>query len=62
MSDEVNFLHADKQESLLKIDTMILMGMVKHSQSSRNSKFTMSLQYLEKEVLDEVDFLHADKH
>ena len=28
------FLHADKHESLLQIDTMILMGMVKHSQSS----------------------------
>ena len=41
---------------------MILMGMVKHSQSSQNSKFAMSLQYLKKEVKDEVDFLHADKH
>ena len=38
------------------------MGMVKHSQSSQNSKFAMSLQYLKKEVRDEVDFLHADKH
>ena len=37
LSDEVNFLHADKHESLLQIDTMILMGMVKHSQSSQNS-------------------------
>ena len=46
----------------LQIDTMILMGMVKHSQSSQNSKFAMSLQYLKKEVKDEVDFLHADKH
>ena len=62
MSDEVDFLHADKHESLLQIDTMILMGIVKHSQSSQNSKFTMSLQYLKKEVRDEVDFLHADKH
>ena len=26
MSDEVDFLHADKHESLLQIDTMILMG------------------------------------
>ena len=41
---------------------MILMGMVKHSQSSQNSKFAMSLQYLKKEVRDEVDFLHVDKH
>ena len=44
--DEVDFLHADKHESLLHSDGMILMGMVKHFQSSQNSKFAMSLQYL----------------
>ena len=60
--EDKHFLHADKHESLLQIDTMILMGIVKHSQSSQNSKFTMSLQYLKKEVRDEVDFLHVDKH
>ena len=38
------------------------MGIVKHSQSSQNSKFAMSLQYLKREVWNEVDFLHADKH
>ena len=38
------------------------MGMVKHSQSSQISKFAMALQYLEKEVRDEVDFLETDKH
>ena len=38
------------------------MGIVQHSQSSQNSKFAMSLQYLKKEVRDEVDFLHEDKH
>ena len=38
------------------------MEMVDHSQSSENSKFAMFLQYLKKEVRDEVDFLHADKH
>ena len=37
------------------------MGMIKHSQNSQNSKFAMSLQYLIKEVRDEVDFLLADK-
>ena len=42
----------------LHTDTMILMGMVKHSQSSQNSKFALSLQYLKKEVRDEVDFVH----
>ena len=35
LSDEVDFLHKDKHESLLQIDTMILMGMVKDSQSSK---------------------------
>ena len=56
MNDEVDFLHAIKHENLLQIDTMILMEMVKHFQSSQNSKFTMSVQYLKKEVRDEVDF------
>ena len=41
---------------------MILMGMVKHFQSSQNSKLAMSLQCLIKEVRDEVHFLHADQH
>ena len=56
MSDEVDFLHADKHESLLQIDTMILIGIVKHSQSSQNSKFTMSLQYIDKELRKGVHF------
>ena len=58
LSDEVDFLHADKHKSLLQIDSMILIGMAKHSQSFQNRKFVMSLQY----VKNEVDFLHADKH
>ena len=41
---------------------MVLMRMVKHSQSSPKRKFVMSLQYLRKEIRDEVDFLHAHKH
>ena len=35
--------------------------MIKLSQSSQNSNFAMSLQYLQKEVKVEVHFLHADK-
>ena len=31
VSDAVDFLHADKHESLLQIDTIILMEMVKYS-------------------------------
>ena len=62
LSDEVDFFHADKHESLLQTDSIILMEMFKHSQISQNRKFAMSLQYPKKEVKDEVDFLHADKH
>ena len=36
--------------------------MVNHFQSSQNSKFATSLQYLKVEVKDEVEFLDADKH
>ena len=43
VKDEAEFLPADKYESLLQTDSMILMGIAKHSQSSLNSKFTMSL-------------------
>ena len=38
------------------------MGMVKHSQSPQNVNFAMSLQYLQKQVRDEVEFLPADKY
>ena len=60
------FLHAYKHESLLQIDSMILMGMVqvlykvftlsllmvmiKHSQITQSNKFAIFLQYLKKEV------------
>ena len=43
-SDEVDFLHTDKHEILPQIDSMIFMGMVKHSQSSQNGEFAMCLQ------------------
>ena len=62
VSDEVDFLHSNKHESLPQIDTMILTQIVKHFQSSQISRFAMSLQYLKKELRDEVDFLHSDKH
>ena len=36
--------------------------MTRHAQITQNNKFAISLQYLKKELSDEVDFLHADKH
>ena len=46
MNNEVDFLHADKHKSLLQVDTIILIRMVSHLQSSQN--FSMLLQYLRK--------------
>ena len=34
VSNEIDFLHPNKYESLLQIDTITFIGIVKHSQSS----------------------------
>ena len=69
MIDENDFLHADKHESMLQVDfntlgikvsykviLTLLMGMIKHSQSTQSNKFAISLQYLKKEVRNGVYF------
>ena len=38
------------------------MYVARHAQITQSNKFAISLEYLKKEVSDEVDFLHADKH
>ena len=38
------------------------MCVFRHAQIIQNNKFAISLQYTRKEVRDEIDFLHADKH
>ena len=43
-----------------RVNLSLLIGMIKHSQSTQSNKFTISLQYLEKE--DGVHFLHAEEH
>ena len=63
VSDEVDFLHTDKHENFLKIDTMIFHGDGQAFPKFPKLQFAMTLQYLKNdEVTDEVDFLHADKH
>ena len=50
------FFHTGSHASLQQIDTMILMKMVKHFQIYQNSTFAVFLQYLKKEVRNEVSF------
>ena len=73
--DEVDFYHVDKHQGFLQVafNTLgikiphkmilsLLMGMIKHSQSTESNKFAISLQCLKKEVGDGVLFLYAGKH
>ena len=43
-----------------KVILSLLMGMIKHSQSTQSNKLAISLQYLKKEVRGEVQFLWTD--
>ena len=36
--------------------------MARHAQIIQNNMFAISLQYLKKELSDDVDFLHVNKH
>ena len=61
MKDEVDFLLADKRQRFLQIDTIILGVYGQTCTNYQNNKFAISLQYLKKEVSDDVHFLHANK-
>ena len=39
-----------------------LVCVIRHAQITQNNKFAISLHYLKKEVSDEVNFEHGDKH
>ena len=74
--DEVDFLHADKHQSFLQVDfntlsikvsskvlLSLLMGIIKHSQSTQSNKFTISVYAIsQKEVRNGVHFLRAEKY
>ena len=49
-------------EVFYKLILSIWVCVTRHAQSTQNNKFAISLQYLKKDVSDEVDFLHAGKH
>ena len=59
---EVYFLHADKHESLLQIDSRILMGMVKHSQSPKIASLQCFHNISKNKLKRKLIFLHGDKH
>ena len=63
MSDEVDFLYADKHESFPQFDTMIFDGGGQEVPEVPKIASLQSLYSISKKKLrDENDFLHADKH
>ena len=65
VGDKVDFLPADKHKNFLQVDSITLSVhrhvYTSHAQSTQNDKFAISLQYLKKNVNDEVYDLPADK-
>ena len=49
-------------EVFYKLTLSLWVCATRHSQSTQNKKFAISLQYLKKELSDEVDFLNIDQH
>ena len=48
---------------IFQSDTITLcVRVARHGQITQNNKFVISLEYLQKEMSDEVDFLNANKH
>ena len=64
-ADKQSFLQVDFNTwgiNIYKVILSLLMGVVKHSESTQSNKFAISLQHFKREVRDGTYFLHADKH
>ena len=60
--NELDLLSTNKRQRFLQIAIIILRMCGQECPDYPNDKFAISLQYLKKELRDEVDFLYADKH
>ena len=60
MKDEVDLEINIK--GFFKLILSFRVCVARHAQITQNNKLLIFLQYLKKEVIDEVDFLHADKY
>ena len=49
-------------EVFFKLTRSFWVCVTGHAQNTQNNMLPISLQYLRKDVSDEVDFLYADKH
>ena len=54
-----DFLHEDKYQSFIQVDTIVSMIIGRHARSAQNNNFAISLQHPKKKVRNEDNFLHA---
>ena len=62
MNDDVYFWHADKQRSLLQVDTIILGGVTRYAPKVPKIRSLHIFSTSPEKHGDEVDFLPADKY
>ena len=55
VKDKADFLHENKRQSCLQIDTVILLFVTRHVQSTLDKMFAVFSEYLMKEVMSKVD-------
>ena len=60
--DEVSFSIQINIKVFCKFILSFWVCIARDAQSTQNNKFAISLQYLNENMKDEVDFLPADKH
>ena len=62
MIDAVDFLHADKHESLLQLDTQFFWWVWSSITEVPKKASLQCLYNIPKKIGDEVDFFYVDKH
>ena len=62
MKDEIDLIPTDKCQRFLQIATIILGASGQACPNYSKKTFAIFLQYLKKELINEIDFLHADKY
>ena len=62
MGIELIFCQQINTKVLYKLIVSLWVCVTIHAQSTQKNKFAISLQYLKKNMKDEVDFLPTDKH
>ena len=61
MKYKVDFLSTVKHQRFLQIDTVIFGTWGRHASITQNNQVRIPLQYIKKEVSDQIDFLCLDK-